>query len=79
MSSRNEKKTIKKYMEIFNKKSKFLYFKVLEETYVPYDYKNYLNANNEKDYYINTTWKQIYKEKCICPSNYMELAYETKS
>ena len=74
-----KKKTIKKYMEIFNKKSKFLYFKVLEETYVPYDYKNYLNVNNEKDYYINTTWKQIYKEKCICPSNYMELAYETKS
>ena len=63
----------------FVSKSKFLYFKVLEETYVPYDYKNYLNVNNEKDYYINTTWKQIYKEKCICPSNYMELAYETKS
>ena len=41
-------------MEIFNKKSKFLYFKVLEETYVPYDYNNYLNANNEKDYYINS-------------------------
>tara|TARA_B100001123_G_C15154859_1_gene965033 strand:+ start:8 stop:1135 length:1128 start_codon:yes stop_codon:yes gene_type:complete len=74
-----EKKTIKKYMEIFNQKSKFLYFKVLEETYVPYDYNNYLNANNEKSYYIDSNWKQIFKEKCICPSNYMELAYETKS
>ena len=71
-----EKKTIKKYMQIFDKKSQFLYYKVLNETYVPYDYNNYLNANNADDYQINTNWDLIFKEKCICPSNYMEIAYK---
>ena len=74
-----EKKTIRKYMDIFNAKSRFFYFKVLEETYVAHDYNNYLNANDENDYYINPKWKLLFKEKCICPSNYMELAYEISS
>ena len=47
-----KKKTIKGYMEIFNNKSKFLYFKVCEEIYVPYDFNNYLNVSNEKSYFI---------------------------
>ena len=71
-----EKKTIKKYMQIFNKKSQFLYYKVLSETYVPYDYNNYLNANSEGDYQINANWDLIFKEKCICPSDYTEIAYK---
>jgi len=71
-----EKKTIKRYMDIFNKKSQFLYYKVLNETYVPYDYNNYLNANSASDYQINANWNLIFKEKCICPSNYIELAYK---
>ena len=71
-----EQKTIKKYMDFFNKKSSFLYYKVMNETYVPYNYNNYLNGNSEKNYHIDNNWKLLFKEKCICPSNYVEIAYK---
>ena len=74
-----KKKTIKGYMEIFNNKSKFLYFKVCEEIYVPYDFNNYLNVSNEKSYFINPNWNKIYKKKCIFPNNYVELVYKIQN
>ena len=71
-----DKKIIKKYMEIFNVKSNYLYFKVWEETYVPHDFNNYLNSNSKEDYFINPNWKQILKNKCIFPSNFQENIYK---
>ena len=74
-----DKKIIKKYMDLFNLKSKYLYYKVWEETYVPHCFNNYLNANSRKDYFIKPSWKQVLCKRSICPSNFMELAYKIKS
>ena len=74
-----EKKVINRYMNLFNLKSKYLYFKVWEETYVPYCFNNYLNASSRKDYFIKSSWEQVFCKRSICPSNFMELAYKIKT
>ena len=74
-----EKKVIKEYMDLFNLKAKYLYYKVWEESYVPYCFNHYLNARSKQDYFIKSNWKQIFNKKCICPSNYVELAYKIKT
>jgi putative sugar O-methyltransferase len=73
-----EKKVINEYMDLFHLKSKYLYYKVWEESYVPYCFNNYLNASSKKDYFIKPDWKQVFNKRCICPSNYIELAYKIK-
>jgi len=73
-----EKKVINKYMDLFNLKSKYLYYKVWEESYVPYCFNHYLNASSKKDYFIKSNWKQVFNKRCICPSNYIEIAYKIK-
>jgi len=71
-----KKETIKSYMNIFNNLGKNLYFKIWEETYVWGDFNNYLNAHNKEHYFINQKWKKIFKNRCICPNNYIEYGFK---
>ena len=73
-----EKKIIKRYMDLFNLKSKYLYYKVWDEAYVPHCFNNYLNANSREDYFIRPNWKQIFCKRSIRPNNFIEQAYKIK-
>ena len=71
-----EEKIVKRYMSYFENKSQSLYFKVWEIAALPNSfYKNY-SVHNKDDYYIKESWIEIFKEKCIFPSNYYELGYK---
>ena len=71
-----EKDTIRKYMDIFEKKSKLLYFKVWEYSGLPYSFYQYHSAHKKDDYSIKNHWKEHFKERCLFPSNYFQLGYE---
>jgi len=71
-----EEKIVKRYMNYFENKSQSLYFKVWEIAALPNSfYKNY-SVHDKDDYYIKESWVEIFKEKCIFPSNYYELGYK---
>ena len=71
-----EEKIVKRYMNYFENKSQSLYFKVWEIAALPNSfYKNY-SVHNKNDYYVKESWIEIFKEKCIFPSNYYELGYK---
>ena len=71
-----KKKTIKEYMNIASEISKKIYFKVHENTHVPFSFDR-LCVHNKNDYSINTKWDLIFKKKSLFPSNDYEVAYET--
>ncbi len=71
-----KKTTIREYMEIAEYTSKKIYFKVHENTQVPFSFDK-LSIHNENDYSINSRWKKIFKKKSLFPSNDYENAYET--
>ncbi len=73
-----DKKSIKYYMDNIDRLGEYFYFKVLNETYVPYSFKNYLSASDKKSYYIRQNWNEIFKDECVFPSNYFEFAYKIK-
>ena len=73
-----DKKSIKYYMDNIDRLGEYFYFKVLNETYVPYSFKNYLSASDKKSYYIRQNWDEIFKDECVFPSNYFEFAYKIK-
>ncbi len=73
-----EKKMIKKYMGMFEVVSKSLYFKVWENSGLPYSFYKYYSVHNKSDYFIKNIWKEHFKNRCILPSNVFELGYEFK-
>ena len=71
-----EEKIVKKYMLNFERVSNSLYFKVWENATLPNSFfKNY-SVHNENDYFVKKSWKKIFKEKCVFPSNYYQLGYK---
>lgn len=71
-----DKKIIKFYMEAIHRISNYLYYKVLDKTYVPYALHNFLSAKSKKDYQIKDSWKLILNKKSTFPSNYSEFGYK---
>ncbi len=70
-----EEKIVKRYMSNFEEKSTSLYFKVWENAALPNSFYKYYSVHNKKDYFIQDKWKEIFKEKCIFPSNYYQFGY----
>ena len=71
-----EKSQIKQYMRIFEKKSKYLYFKVWEISGLPYSFYQYYSVHNNKDYEIKKEWIEHFKNRCLLPKNQFDLGYE---
>ena len=72
-----KKKTIKEYMNIANKISNKIFFKVHEFTHVPFSFDR-LSVHSNEDYSININWKLIYKKKSLFPSNDFDNSYEIR-
>ena len=73
-----EQKTIKNYMIDFEKVSKLLYFKVWENSGLPYSFYQYYSVHRKEDYLIKDHWIEHLKERCLYPSNFFQLGYEFK-
>ena len=73
-----EQKTIKNYMNDFEKVSKLLYFKVWENSGLPYSFYQYYSVHKKEDYLIKDHWTEHLKERCLYPSNFFQLGYEFK-
>ena len=74
-----EKPQIKKYMELFEKKSRFLYFTVWEVSGLPYSFFKYYSVHNKKDYEVKESWIEHFKNRRLMPHNQYELGYEFTS
>ena len=73
-----EKTQIKNYMKIYERISRYLYFKVWEISGLPFSFNEYYSVHNKNDYEIKDNWKEHFKERCFMPSNQFELGYEFK-
>ena len=73
-----EKKVIKIYMEMIEKISFLLYFKVWEYSGLNYSFYEHHKASSKSDYSIKDNWVEHLNEKCLYPSNYVEFGYEFK-
>jgi len=73
-----KKKDIDNYMKIFEDYSNFLYFKVLENSALPFAFYKYYSIHKKSDYSIKESWLEHFKERCIIPSNQFDLGYEFK-
>ena len=71
-----EKKTVEKYVNNFEKVSKSFYFKVWEYAGLPNSFYKTYSVHNKKDYFIKKEWDEIFKEKCVFPSNYFQIGYK---
>lgn len=71
-----DKKIIKFYMDAIDRISNYLYYKVWNETHVPYAFNNFLSAKDKKSYQIRGSWKLILNENSTFPSNYSEFGYK---
>lgn len=70
-----EKKIIKKYIHNFENISKSFYFKVWEYAGLPNSFYKYYSIHKKEDYFIQDHWNEIFKERCIFPSNYYQAGY----
>jgi len=75
-----DKKTIHYYFNLINKFSKNFYFSIWKKTTVPYA-NNFFSKNKlifeDGDYKVPKSWKNIFKENLLFPSNYLSLSYKT--
>ena len=71
-----EEKIVKKYINNFEEVSQSFYFKVWENAGLPNSFYKSYSVHNKKDYFIKDDWTEIFKEKCIFPSNYYQLGYK---
>ncbi len=74
-----EKNQISNYMKIFEKVSDFLYFRVWENSGLPYSFYKYYSVHKRSDYCIKDSWIEHFKDRCIIPSNQFEVGYEFKN
>ena len=70
--------TVKKYISSFERISSFLYFKVWEYAGLPNSFFKTYSIHNKKDYFISDKWDEIFKERCVFPSNYFQAGYKFK-
>ena len=70
-----EEKTVKRYIMNFESVSNSFYFKVWEHAGLPNSFYKTYSIHNKKDYFINENWKEVFKERCIFPSNYFQTGY----
>jgi putative sugar O-methyltransferase len=70
-----EEKIVKKYITTFEDVSKSLYFKVWEYAGLPNSFYKTYSIHNKKDYFIKEKWSEIFRERCIFPSNYYQSGY----
>ena len=68
-------KIVKKYIQNFENISKSLYFKVWEYAGLPNSFYKYYSIHKKEDYFIQDHWNEIFKERCIFPSNYYQAGY----
>ena len=73
-----DKKSIKFYMNYADKLCEYFYFKIWNETHVPYDFNNYLSATDEASYQINPNWEKVFKNRSIFPGNYFDFCFKIK-
>ena len=73
-----EKDQITNYMKIFENFSNFLYFRVWENSGLPYSFYKYYSVHKKSDYSIKENWIEHFKDRCIIPSNQFEVGYEFK-
>ena len=71
-----EKAQIKNYMQIFEKISKSIYIKVWEISGLPFSFYKYYSVHNNSDYEIKNEWNELFKERCLMPTNQFELGYK---
>ncbi len=71
-----EKAVVEKYINNFEKISQSFYFKVWENAGLPNSFYKSYSIHNKKDYFIKDEWKEIFKERCIFPSNYYQIGYK---
>ncbi len=71
-----EKKIVEKYVNNFEKVSQAFYFKVWEYAGLPNSFYKTYSVHNKKDYFIKKEWDEIFKEKCVFPSNYFQMGYK---
>jgi len=71
-----DRKIIKNYMSNFETVSRVLYFKVWENAGLPYAFFQHYSVHNNDDYFIKSTWKEHFKERCIYPAKFFDLGYE---
>tara|TARA_B100001121_G_C18692053_1_gene623454 strand:+ start:2490 stop:3626 length:1137 start_codon:yes stop_codon:yes gene_type:complete len=74
-----DKKSIKYYMNYANELAEYFYFKIWNETHVPYAFNNYLSASDENSYHINPNWIKEFKNECIFPANYFDFCFKIKN
>ena len=70
-----EENIVKKYITNFESVSNSFYFKVWEYAGLPNSFYKTYSIHNKKDYFIKEKWKEIFKERCIFPSNYYQSGY----
>jgi putative sugar O-methyltransferase len=71
-----EEKIVERYVSNFEKISLSFYFKVWEYAGLPNSFYKYYSAHNKNDYFIKESWNEVFKEKCIFPSNYYQFGYK---
>ena len=71
-----EEKIVEKYILNFERVSQCLYFKVWEYAGLPNSFYKKYSVHNKRDYFIKNEWKEVFKERCIFPSNYYQLGYK---
>ena len=71
-----EERIVKKYINNFEIVSKSFYFKVWELAGLPNSFYKHYSVHKKEDYFIEDRWREIFKEKCIFPSNYYQLGYK---
>jgi len=71
-----EGKIVEKYILNFERVSQCLYFKVWEYAGLPNSFYKQYSVHNKKDYFIKEEWEEVFKERCIFPSNYYQLGYK---
>ena len=71
-----EKAQIINYMKIFENYSNFLYFRVGENSGLPYSFYKYYSIHKKSDYSIKESWIEHFKDRFIMPSNLFEAGYE---
>tara|TARA_A100001015_G_C14960463_1_gene700631 strand:+ start:51 stop:1169 length:1119 start_codon:yes stop_codon:yes gene_type:complete len=70
-----EEQIVKKYVTNFESVSNSFYFKVWEYAGLPNSFYKTYSIHNKKDYFINDKWLEVFKERCIFPSNYYQSGY----
>ena len=77
-----DKKTIKYYFDLINDLTYNFYFSVLSKTIVPYTKTFFYSGQrldlNKNDYNIPKSWKCIFNENLIFPSNFLSLGYKIR-